>query len=171
VLMYATQAWIDKNGGNSKSIKWLELPFPSMAPALAAHRIDAATLAEPYVSDAKSVARIFADPMDAIAPTIPATTWFANGNWLATQPAVAAKVVDTLRRAAIWANGHPKEAGDILLKYTAIKPETLNVMTRSTFGVDIVPSEIQALIDTGVRYGDVDHALKAADIIWKAPKV
>jgi NitT/TauT family transport system substrate-binding protein len=170
VLMYATQAWVDKNGGNSKSIKWLELPFPSMAPALAAHRIDAATLAEPYVSDAKSVARALASPMDAIAPTIPATTWFANGTWLQQQPAVAAKVVAVLRRAAIWANGHPKEAGDILIRYTSIKPETLAVMTRSTFGVDVVPSQIQALIDTGVTYGDVDHAVKASDIIWKAPR-
>jgi NitT/TauT family transport system substrate-binding protein len=171
VLMYATQAWIDKNGGNSKSVKWLELPFPSMAAAISAHRVDAATLAEPYVSDAKSVARALANPMDAIAPTIPATTWFANGNWLQQQPAVAAKVVDVLRRTAVWANGHPKEAGDILIRYTSIKPETLAVMTRSTFGVDIVPSQIQALIDTGVRYGDVDHAVRAADIIWKAPKV
>ena len=33
--MYATQAWIDKNGGNSKSVKWLELPFPTMAAAIA----------------------------------------------------------------------------------------------------------------------------------------
>jgi NitT/TauT family transport system substrate-binding protein len=171
VLMYATQAWIDKNGGNSKSVKWLELPFPSMAAAIGGHRVDAATLAEPYVSDAKSVARALANPMDAIAPTIPATTWFANGNWLQQQPAVAAKVVDVLRRTAVWANGHPKEAGDILIRYTSIKPETLAVMTRSTFGVDIVPSQIQALIDTGVRYGDVDHAVRAADIIWKAPKV
>jgi len=170
VLMYATQAWIDKNGGNSKSIKWLELPFPAMAPAIAAHRIDAATLAEPYVSDAKAVARMLAAPMDAIAPTIPATTWFANGTWLQTQPAVAAKVVDVLRRAAVWANGHPKEAGEILIKYTSIKPETLAVMTRSTFGTEVVPSQIQALIDTGVRYGDVDRAIKANDIIWKAPK-
>jgi NitT/TauT family transport system substrate-binding protein len=170
VLMYATQAWIDKNGGNSKSVKWLELPFPSMAAALSAHRVDAATLAEPYVSDAKPVARALANPMDAIALTIPATTWFANGNWLAQQPALAAKVVDVLRRAAVWANGHPKEAGDILIRYTSIKPETLAVMTRSTFGVDIVPSQIQALIDTGVKYGAVDHAVKAADIIWKAPK-
>ena len=70
----------------------------------------------------------------------------------------------------MWANTHPKEAGDILIRYTSIKPETLAVMTRSTFGVDVVPSQIQALIDTGVTYGDVDHALKAADIIWKAPK-
>jgi NitT/TauT family transport system substrate-binding protein len=170
VLMYATQAWIDKNGGNSKSVKWTELPFPSMAPALAAHRIDAATLAEPYVSDAKSVARALANPMDAIAPTIPATTWFANGTWLQQQPAIAAKVVAVLKRAAIWANGHPKEAGEILIRYTSIKPETLAVMTRSTFGVDIVPSQIQALIDTGVTYGDVDHAVKASEIIWKAPR-
>jgi NitT/TauT family transport system substrate-binding protein len=170
VLMYATQAWIDKNGGNSKSVKWLELPFPSMAAAIAAHRVDAATLAEPYVSDAKSVARALANPMDAIALTIPATTWFANGNWLQQQPSVAAKVVDVLRRAAVWANGHPKEAGDILIRYTSIKPETLALMTRSTFGVDIVPSQIQSLIDTGVRYGDVDRAIRAADIIWKAPK-
>ena len=170
VLMYATQAWIDKNGGDSKSVKWLELPFPAMGAALQAHRIDAATLAEPYVSDAKSVARPLANPMDAIALTIPATTWFANGTWLQTQPAVAAKVVDVLRRAAAWANTHPKEAGDILIKYTSIKPATLAVMTRSTFGVDIVPSQIQALIDTGVKYGDVDRPIKAADIIWKAPK-
>ena len=58
-----------------------------MAAALAAHRVDAATLAEPYVSDAKSVARALANPMDAIARTMPATTWFANGTWLQTQPA------------------------------------------------------------------------------------
>ena len=170
VLMYATQDWIDKNGGNSKSVKWLELPFPAMGDALVAHRVDAATLAEPYISAAKSVARVLASPMDAIAPTIPATTWFANGTWLQTQPAVAAKTVDVLRRAAIWANGHPKESGAILARYTPIKPETIAAMTRSTFGVDIVPSQIQALIDAGVKYNDVDHTINANDLIWKAPK-
>jgi NitT/TauT family transport system substrate-binding protein len=171
VLMYATQYWIDKNGGNSKSIKWIELPFPAMADAIVSHRVDAATLAEPYVSDAKAVCRVLASPMDAIGLTIPATTWFANDAWLQSQPVVAAKVVDVLHRAGAWANAHPKESGAILLKYTKIKPETLAVMTRSTFGIDTVPSQIQALIDAGVRYGDVDHALAAAEIIWKAPKV
>ena len=27
-----------------------------------------------------------------------------------------------------------------------------------------------ALIDAGVKYNDVDHALNASDLIWKAPK-
>ena len=171
VLMYATQAWIDKNGGDSKKVKWVEMPFPSMAGAIAAKRVDGATLAEPYVSDAKSVARAIANPMDAIALTIPATSWFATDTWLQQQPAVAAKVVDVFRRSAAWANTHPKESGAILLKYTSIKPETLAMMTRSAFGTDVVPSQIQALIDVGVRYGDIDKPLNAADIIWKAPKV
>ena len=57
-----------------------------------------------------------------------------------------------------------------LPKADAIKPETIAVMTRSTFGVDVVPSQIQVLIDTGVKYGVVDHPLKASDLIWKAPK-
>lgn len=171
VLMYATQAWMDKNGGNSKTVKWIEMPFPAMAEAIAAKRVDGATMAEPFVSAAKNVARALASPMDAIAPTIPATTWFATETWLQQQPVAAAKVVEVFRRAAIWANGHPKESGAILLKYTKIKPETLGVMTRSTFGTEMVPSQIQALIDVGVRYNDVDRAVNANDIIWKAPKV
>ena len=169
-LMYATQAWIDKNGGDSKRVKWIELPFSAMGDALAAHRVDAATLAEPFVSDAQPVARTLAFPLDVIASRCPATTWFANGSWLANQPAVAMKTVDVLRRSAIWANTHPKETGAILLRYTKIKPETLAAMTRSTYGTDLLVSEIQPLIDAGVKYGDIDHALAANDIMWKAPK-
>jgi len=169
-LMNATQTWIDKNGGDSTSVKWLELPFPSMAAALAAHRVDAATIVEPFVSDAKAVARPLTAPFDAIDLTTPATTWFANTAWLQTQPAVAAKVLDVFRRAGTWAKDHPKESGAILVHYAPIKPETLAVMTRSTYGVMLVPSEIQAQIDAGVKYGDIDHALSAADLIWKAPK-
>ena len=166
VLMYGTQAWIDKNGGDSKRVKFVELPFSAMADALASHRVDAATLAEPYVSDAKAVARALASPLDAIAPRCPATTWFANGAWLKTEPDVAAKVVDVLRRAAVWGNAHPKESGAIVVKYTKIKPETLAVMTRSTYGTDLIASEIQPLIDTGVKYGDIGSAVAAADIMW-----
>lgn len=170
-LMNATQVWIDKNGGDSKSVKWLELPFPSMAAALAAHRVDAATIVEPFVSGAKTVARPLTAPFDAIALATPATTWFANAAWLQAQPAVAVKVIDVLRRAGAWAKDHPNESGAILVHYAPIKPETLAIMTRSSYGVTLVPSEIQGQIDAGVKYGDIDHAMNANDLIWKAPKI
>ena len=47
---YASRAWIDKNGGDSNSVKFIELPYPAMAPALEAGRIDAAYVAEPFLA-------------------------------------------------------------------------------------------------------------------------
>jgi NitT/TauT family transport system substrate-binding protein len=45
---YATRAWIDKHGGNSAAVKFIELPFPAMAAAVAQRRIDAAYVIEPF---------------------------------------------------------------------------------------------------------------------------
>ena len=57
---FAMISWIDKNGGDGKSVKFVELPTSSMADALASGHVDAAFLAErstrrrnpPYVSSA-----------------------------------------------------------------------------------------------------------------------
>jgi NitT/TauT family transport system substrate-binding protein len=170
VLMYGTQLWIDKTGGNSKSVKFVEMPFPVMADAVVSKRVDGATMAEPYISDARLVAKPLANVMDAISPRFPATLWFATDAWLAASPDVAAKVVSVFRQAAIWANAHHKESGDIVLKHTKIKPETLAVMTRSVYGTELLVSELQPGIDAGVRYGAIDKPLAATEIIWKPAK-
>ena len=45
---FATRNWIDQNGGNSASVKFIELPFPAMAAAVVQHRVDAAYVIEPF---------------------------------------------------------------------------------------------------------------------------
>src|SRR5665213_1526673 len=47
----ATSAWMDRNGGDSKTLKYVELPFGQMGAALAAGRVDAAFLPEPALSN------------------------------------------------------------------------------------------------------------------------
>ena len=43
-------AWVDKNGGDSKTLKWVEIPNSAPAAALAEHRVDGCTmLNEPAV--------------------------------------------------------------------------------------------------------------------------
>ena len=47
---YSAQYWIDKNGGDSKTVKFVEVSPPEMPAALEAHRVDAAAPFEPGIT-------------------------------------------------------------------------------------------------------------------------
>ena len=167
VIEYGSRQWIDMHGGNSKSVKFVEVPFPAMAAALAQHRVDAATLVEPFVSDAKGAARSLGSAFEAIGNRFMTVGWFASDEWLQKNHDVAARFASAVRRAAVWANSHRKESGEILIRYTKIKPETLAEMTRVSYGLDLSVRDIQPVIDVGVKYGAVDRPLAAKEIIWQ----
>jgi NitT/TauT family transport system substrate-binding protein len=78
-------AWIDANGGDPSTVKIIEMPFPTMLPALIDGRIDAAQLVEPFASAAKGKAILLSDSMPAIAPRFFVTGWFSKRTWLERQ--------------------------------------------------------------------------------------
>ena len=45
-----TKAWIDANGGDSKTTKWITLPYPSLYPALANNSVQVVVTSEPWMS-------------------------------------------------------------------------------------------------------------------------
>jgi ABC-type nitrate/sulfonate/bicarbonate transport system substrate-binding protein len=52
IAQVATAAWIDRNGGDAKAVKFVEMPFPAMVPALAAGTIQSSSAYEPWLSNA-----------------------------------------------------------------------------------------------------------------------
>lgn len=166
---YAALAWIDKNGGDIKTVKVAEIPFAEMASAVKSGRISAAAMAEPYVSSAKNDVHILGYPMQAIAPRFSMTVWFASDAWLQKNPDLAKRFQTAMRRSAAWANTHPKESIAFLAAYTKIAPESLAKMDRSRYDENLPDTaQIQPVIDIAVRYGDFTP-VKADDVIWHAP--
>ena len=53
VPQIGTMLWLEKNGVDPSTVKWLELPFSAVAATLNAGRIDAGTIAEPALSAAR----------------------------------------------------------------------------------------------------------------------
>jgi ABC-type nitrate/sulfonate/bicarbonate transport system substrate-binding protein len=72
---YLPREWMDKHGGDSSTVKFIEIPFPLQADALASGRVDAAYLVEPFLTLAlkKGAVRTFALPDDALGPSYLAT--------------------------------------------------------------------------------------------------
>ena len=50
ITQYAPQLWIDKNGGDSSTVKFVEMTFPQIIEALANNPIDGAIVAVPFIA-------------------------------------------------------------------------------------------------------------------------
>ena len=86
VTHLATRAWIDSTGGDSGTVKYVELSPSLMPAALDAGRIDAAYDGEPYLDIAKKTDRVLFYGNDAIAKHYLSSVWCAAAGWVKEHP-------------------------------------------------------------------------------------
>jgi len=152
---YSPRAWIDQNGGDSTTVKFTEMPYPTMPAALTAGRIDVAYISEPFLALVKKDVRILGYSHNAIAKQFLQSAWFTTPQWAKDHPDAVRRFADAMRETAIWANqkvNQPKSA-EILAKYTKIDIATIAVMERARFGETLTAASIQPAIDVTAKYG------------------
>jgi NitT/TauT family transport system substrate-binding protein len=166
---FSISSWIDKNSGDAKSVKFVEIPTSAMADALVKGRVDAAFIAEPFYTQAKPTIRFFAPTYDGVAKRFLISAWVARRDWIERNPDVAAKFVAAMRTAAVWGNQAQNltASGAILGKYTHIAPETIAKMQRAQFALTLDPALLQPVIDVSAQYGVIPKAFPATEIIAK----
>jgi len=94
----STEVWLDKNGADSKSVKFTEVPFEEMGLALTSGRVDAAFFSEPALSLVRTQLRVLGDPYGAIAPQFITGSYFTTRTYATAQPALVANVGRALRQ-------------------------------------------------------------------------
>lgn len=160
--------WLDKNGGDSKSVKFIEIPFPSMGGALEARRVDAALINEPFISRARAQSRIVSDDYyKALRLPVLMTCFFATENWLQRNADTAKKFAGAIHRAALWANGHPKESADLLARFTKLDPNLVRAMIRPVYGTSLDVAMIAPVINAMLNYGFLGKAVNPSELIWQ----
>ena len=160
-------AWLDKNGGDSTKVKFVELSGSSMATALARGTIAAATINEPFFTSAGSQVRFLAKCYDAIAPRFLVGAWFTTSDWVAKNPAAARSFVLAMRESNEFASKRENQAttGALLAKHTSMSPDLLARLPRATYG-DIFDAALwQPLIDAAARYKSIARAYPARDLL------
>lgn len=164
---YVPRAWVDKHGGDSSTIKFIELPFPATADAIAAGRIDAAYLVEPFLTLAvkRNVVRMLASGDDAIAPTYLASAWYAMLPWVKSHPDLASRFAAGIDEAARWANGNPAKVVPIISAHLKSDPAILAETPRTLYTDKLVDAQIQPWIDITAKYAKFP-SFPAAELIY-----
>ena len=166
----AIAAWIDANGGDSKSVKLIEVPFSGVGAALAQNRIDAALLVEPFTAAARAAGqiKILGDPQAAIGRGYMVTGWYAKADWLNANRDTAKRFVDVMLQTAKWGNAHHPESAAILAKYVGMTADAIQNSPRAVYGEKpIQPAMIQPVLDFSTKYIGLDKT-SAAALIWRA---
>jgi NitT/TauT family transport system substrate-binding protein len=161
----AARAWIDQNGGDSAQVKFIEIPPPAMGAALAAGRIDAAWVTEPFLNAAKRSSRALVYGFDAIAKHFLLNVWFTTVAWARAHPDDVRRFAAAMRDTAQWANANHAQSAAIVAKYTKIDPALVATMTRSHYAEAVTPALLQPVVDISAKYNNF-APFPAQDLIY-----
>jgi NitT/TauT family transport system substrate-binding protein len=165
---YGASVWIDKNGGDSKAVHFVEIPDSEDLAAMKQGRIDAASITEPDLAQALAGdARMMAPVYDAIAPRFLVGVYFTSEAYATAHPDVVRKFAQVIAETGAWANKNRDQSAAILARYT--KNPMLPGIPRVTYGDVLRTSQVQPLLDVLVKYGALKKPVRAQDLF--APEV
>lgn len=164
----ATQMLIDKAGGQSSTVRFIELRYSAMLSALQAGRADCMSMANPILQNvlqAKS-ARSIGAPYDALGAGFLEAAWFCAEGFAARRPEAVARFGAALREAAAYTNTHHDDTVGLLADYAKVDPDVIRTMKRDTNATRPPDAaEIQPCIDAAARYGYISAPFAARELL------
>jgi len=170
IIHVAGQHWIDNNGGDSSKVKWVEIPFPQMEPALVQKRIDAFVAVEPFVTVPSRVnkrTRVLGYPLGGIAPRLLIASYFCSEAWIQKNEDTVKAFITAINRGIDSHNANPEAAKATIAKHTGLKPDFLKVMALPAFERRILESDLQPMMDVAFHYKLIGRKFPPRELISK----
>jgi len=155
-----------KAGADPASIKFTELGFPDMPAAIAAKRVDAAFILEPFKSVAlKAGAREVAAPYADTAKDLLIAAYFTSEQTISRDGDLVRRFVEAMNESLIYAAKNQPEARQVLTTYTKIDPALVQGLTLPAWSTDITAARMQQLADLALKDGLVTKQVPVGDLM------
>jgi NitT/TauT family transport system substrate-binding protein len=163
----ATLAWVDKTGGDSKTVRVVEVPASAGAAFLEEHRADAVTLNEPAVTQALAGGklRVLANPYEAVGSRIQTAGFAAMGPLVEKNRDLLARFARAMHDASSYTNAHLPETVEMVARYSGATTDVVARSVRFTDAEYLEPRNLQPVIDLCAQYGLIDKTFPAPEVI------
>lgn len=159
-------AWMDKNGGDWRSVRYVELPMSAIPAAIEAGRLDAGGSLEPVLAQALATGKYrLISTYSAVAPTFLYAVWVTSRDWADKHRAIIKTLATVLTQSATYTNAHPAETAPLLSDFSGIPLERIQSMPRITIGTALRASLVQPVIEAAVRSHTITHTFPAEEIL------
>jgi NitT/TauT family transport system substrate-binding protein len=163
----AAMAWVDANGGDSKTMHFAEISSSATIPALEAGRIDGATVLNPILQVAMRTpsVKLLTNPFDTISKHFCSSTWFTTTDYAAKNPDIVRRFVTGLQEATRYEYTHQSQMARYLAPFLHVDEASLAAFPRTTDGLTLDPNDYQPVIDIAARYGLIPKAFSAGEML------
>ena len=167
IVHLMAMAWVDKNGGSSIKVKFVELPFPQMEPALVAGKVDAISVHEPFAAVAarRPETRVLSNPWGDVVAKFLIASWFASEKWIQKNQATAQAFVRAINRGIDAIRADKDGARAAMIKWAGLNPDFAGKIGLPLFEKGINEKDVQVTMDLTYKYKMISRALKAKDVL------
>jgi NitT/TauT family transport system substrate-binding protein len=163
----ATMAWIDQHGGDSHTVKVVELPYSAIVPAIEERRIATGLLTSPFLEQglASGKVRVLGKNLDAIAKRFQMAVYVSSDNYIAANPDAVERFVRAMHDAIVYTDSHLAQTVDIVAAYSGVPAAVVAHSVREVDPEYIDPQLIQPVIAVALRYHLIELPISADDLI------
>ena len=166
----ASMAWIDQNGGDSSTVKSIEVPASVIPAALDDGRIDAATVTTPrYVQAVNGgKVRVLGKSYEAIAKHFAFAAIVAQVDYATKNAATIARFGRAIRDATMYTNTHHAETLPLYAAFAKIDPKDITDAPRAESTPYVDAKDLLPMIAVAVKYNVLAKPVDPQELISPA---
>jgi ABC-type nitrate/sulfonate/bicarbonate transport system substrate-binding protein len=163
----AIMNWVEKNGGDPRSLKFVEMPTSAAAVAVEDGRVDGASLNTPALTRAieRGKVRALAQIYNAIAPRILNSAWFGTAEYITANRELLGRFASAVREASLYCNAHHAETVPLIANFLKLDEGLVGRMVRASFAERLDVRDIQPLIELAFKYQLIERRFPAQELL------
>jgi NitT/TauT family transport system substrate-binding protein len=161
----ATNTTLLKAGLKPQDVKYVEIPFSSIADTLLRGDVAAANLVEPFRTRTGDKLRVINHPFVDMHPGMSIAGWMATGQYVDKNKDVVSKFVAALAEANDYLNGDAEEKITWTAKFTKSEPELIRRLTLDRWTSEVDVAGLQKIADLSVEYQILSKQVEVKSMI------
>lgn len=145
---------VDDDGGDSSTIKFVEVAFPDAEAAVSNKQVDAAWILAPFLDSAvANGARVITYNFSDFNPGLDISGYFTTLETYTEKPELVTAFQTAMNKSLEYADSHPDEVKQIVTTYTKMTLDQLDAMVLPKFNVEFNREAMTKLGAAAFSYG------------------
>ncbi|GAA3749342.1 ABC transporter substrate-binding protein [Leifsonia bigeumensis] len=150
---------VDDDGGDSSTIKFVEVAFPDAEAAVTNNQVDAAWILAPFLDSAvANGARVITYNFSDFDPGLDIAGYFTTLENYQNKPELVKAFQTAMNKSLEYADSHPDEVKQIVTTYTKMTLDQLDAMVLPKFNVEFNRDALTKLGAAAAGYGTLSKA-------------